>query len=364
MLKAAAGLSTGDTLLNHKLETRIRMLYRLMRRDDTPFEILNSHLLTDNPRSNAQFGEQIVFEMQVLVDQRKCVEVLEKHFAKFKLSDPKSTQERQVLLRGEEIITKAMRFRGDLEEAKERYVELMSQFPKESRPARFMASYAELLCDLGQPEKALEVLGTEFAFRAKAVGRRLEMAVSQAHLTVGLWDFKRKEFTDESRKSLEVARARFSSTMTSLEREGLHRLCQTNRGHYFVACAGLAMIEHISALDLVQGGAVSHCVSAGEQLRKALQAWQTAYDAHEAAKASWSGQGYSEVVILFSKSQLLSHLKDPSAEEIMDLARRKHFETGWHYHVVAHGTVWPEIMDFCPSMDVGERMKFWEVVRE
>lgn len=362
VLKTAAGLSTGDTVLNHKLEMRIRMLYRLKRREVKPFEILNSHLLINSPRSNAQFGEQIVFEMQVLLDQRACAVDLEKHFAKFKPWHPKSTQERQVSVRGEEIIVKAMRFQGHLKEAEKRYVKLIHENPKGAMSARSVASYAELLCDLGYSDRALQILNSEFDFRAKAVGRRLEMAVSQAHLTAGLWDFERRQFTDESRKSLKVAGDRFRSTMTSLEHEGLHRLCQTNRGHYFVACAGLAMIEHISALILLQERAVPHRVSVEEQLRTALQAWHAAYDAHEAAKASWSGEGYSEVVILFSKSQLLHHLKDPSATEIMDLARRKYKITGRHFHVVAHGTVWLQILDSCAGMEVEGRMAFWEVV--
>lgn len=356
MLKIASGLSTGDTVLNHKLKMRTRMLYRLLGRDDTPFEILNSQLLINNPRSNAQFGEQIVFEMQVLVDQRACVEDLEKHFAKFKRSHPMSTQERQVSLRGQEIIIKALRFQGHLRQAEKRYVELMSQSPKDSIPERFMASFAELLCDLGESERALGILGSEFDFRDKAVGRRLEMAVSQAHLTAGLWDFERKRFDDDSARSLKAAGARFRSTITSFECEGIRRLCQTNRGHYFVACAGLAMIEHISALLLIQQGAISHCVE--EQLRTALQAWHTACSAHEAAKASWSRPGYSEVVILFSQSQLLYHLKHPSAKEVKDLAVQKYIDIGRHFHVVAHGTVWLQILNRCPSMDVGGTTAF------
>ena len=88
VLKTASGLSTGDTVISHKLEMRIRMLYRLLRRDDTPVEILNPRLPINNPRSNAQFGEQIVFEMQVLVDQKASIEDIGKHFANFKPWNP------------------------------------------------------------------------------------------------------------------------------------------------------------------------------------------------------------------------------------------------------------------------------------
>jgi hypothetical protein len=267
--------------------------------------------------------------MQVLVDQKASIEDIGKHFANFKRGIP-SAQERQVSLRGEEIIIKAMRFRGQLKPAKERYIKLMGQNRGGSMPARFMASYIELLCDLGDPKRALEFLASKFDFRNKVMGRRLEMAVSQAHLSAGLWDFVREKFDDNSRKSMEAARVSFRSTMASIKREGLPRLCQTNRGHYFVASAGLAMIEHISALMLIKCGAAS----AEEQLRTALQAWHTAY------------------------------LKDPAAKEIMDLARRKYIQTGQHFHVVAHGTVWPEILKRCPNMDLRGRMAFWDVVGE
>ncbi|KAH8754629.1 hypothetical protein F5883DRAFT_185248 [Diaporthe sp. PMI_573] len=361
MLKIASGLSTGDTVTSHKLGMRIRMLYRLLRRNDTPVEVLDPHLFINNPRSNAQYGEQIILEMQVLLDQRASIGDIEENFAKFIPGHPKSTQERQVSLRGEEIIIKAMRFQGRLEDAKERYVELMTQYRKDSIPARFTASFAELLCDLGDTQRALHILGSEFDYRNKGAGRRLEMAVSQAHLTKGLWDFAREKFGEESRSSLNLARARFRSTINSLEGEGLHRLCQTNRGHYFVACAGLAMIEHISALILIREGAIPHCASVEKQLKTALQAWHTAHFAHEAARASWSGQGYSEVVILFSKSQLLHHLRDPGAKQVMDLAKQKHIQIGRHFHVVAHGTVWLQILKLCPDMDGRGRMAFWEV---
>lgn len=333
MLSIAARINPGDNLLALKIRLRNRMLRRLSGRDD-------HSLIKDRPgfstlSSNAWFGEEIVFEMQGLLDRNATINTLQEHFAKFECRG--STQERQALLSGLDIIARAVRYQGQFEEAERRYVEIMQDFPKDARPARFMASYLEVLCERGSWQRAMDMLELEFDSRSKLPGRRLEIVRGHIHLASALWEFYRSgSLSQHSLGSLQSAKSIYQHHRTNLQR--IAGKSKTSKANHFLACAGFAMAEHVLGFHYWK----SQEPIWEEFVWSAFDSWQ---EAQIVAVNSWKESGYSETITLYSQSVLLYLLKNPEADSLRAVAQRKFRITGRQFWCVAQGTVWFQILE-------------------
>lgn len=279
----------------------------------------------------------LAFELQGLVERRAPLDELNNHVARFKpFGHEASTQERQVLLRAKEVVVKAMQFEGKFDSAEKSYIQLMDCYPLDSRPARFMASYTETLCEKDESQRALRILGQEFEYRQKGAGRRLELSLAHAHLTKAVWQFLHLlQLDQESTFSLNEAQTRYKSILGHLKEAG-STSSRNNKESYVMVCTGLAMVAHTRAVDQVQRGEKStNC------LRRANSDWQ---HAQAAARDCWP-PGYSEMLTLYIRSELAYLLEDVEADNLGELARQLYYKTGRQFYFVAHGTVWLELLE-------------------
>ncbi|KAF3768468.1 hypothetical protein M406DRAFT_71472 [Cryphonectria parasitica EP155] len=144
MLRYAAHLNPGDPSRTMKIRLRTRMLNKLSLKEDISTD--NASLRHSNQHLNAVFGEEIIFEMQGLLEQRVPIKTLEDYFKSF-VPLEHSEQEEQILLQGQEILARATRFEGLFDQANTRYIQIMSTYSRNIIPQRFVASYIEILCE-------------------------------------------------------------------------------------------------------------------------------------------------------------------------------------------------------------------------
>lgn len=339
VLNVAASIDTGDPILVQKLGLRTRMLHKLLGKDVSSNQSYQSLPTPVNQRCNALIGEQIVFEMKALVERGTSPEDLERMFERFQPLP--STQERQVLLWGQECIAKGMRFRGRFKEAKDKYAKLMQdyqylRYTRNAPPDRVIASFAEISCEIGRSDIALCFLSSQ----ERAAGPRLEIAFAHAHLTKALWHFYANSDLDQDCKdALNQAEVLYKKIQDS-QSQHITGLSSSEKETYFVACAGLAIRAHILAMDLAFSYPEDSRGPSADA--NAFSAWARA---QEAARAYCPEPGYSEMLALYSQSELAYRLCRDDAGALAETSRRIYYKTGRQYFYVAHGTVWLEILE-------------------
>ncbi|KAH0423726.1 hypothetical protein CcaCcLH18_11977 [Colletotrichum camelliae] len=280
MLRTAACISgkwgQQKPLLHHRTFLRTLMVRRLSCTDDEP-EAAYPDLPVVDRRSNAYFGEKLLFQMQVAIDvggqdmMQKLIYYQER-LSPF-LPCP-STQEFLVFVEAKFLVAKSYKFFGAFDKAANTFVELLeaySDHPKSSPSKRFMACYAETLCE-------------------QESGARLKLALANAHLVKALVLFRRSFNIDNY--SLDLANDYYTKYRDSYERYGVKSLSRTTKHNHFVVCTGIAMIQHIRATTC-------------QSMESALSAWELA---HSAARNCWPALGYSEMLVLYSKSELAYRL--------------------------------------------------------
>jgi hypothetical protein len=278
-------------------------------------------------------GERIVSELRDLLEQNASFEQMQRQLERWEtLGLQESTHGRQIWLQCNTIIAKALRFRGEFQKAVALYGSLLAQYPRSNcQPNhRLLVSYSEALCEVGASARAFEVLRVESALCPATAGIRLEMAVAHTYLMRALWNYHASDrllFADET--FLIEAQHRYLHYKRRFEREGIV-VCTTDKYNYFAVCAGLAMIQHVSAADVE------------EKKKIALEAWKYA---QKAAQDIWQEPGYSEMITLYSQSELAYSLGYSNAGNLAKIARQINFQTGRQFHFVGHGTIWLDILD-------------------
>lgn len=279
-------------------------------------------------RSNAWFGKLVMLEVQLMVDNQAPSEDIRDAVGRFRPLDnaKPSTLEQLTLIEGQFLVAKALRFEGKLEESNKSFEALFEEARKTGSRIvwKMMSHICDIKCELGNASEAIGILesdlNTLLGLHAADAGaaKRLRLALANAYLMKALWTWESKKV---DLTSLKMARLHFTwleTTYVPVQRSkpGMH--------NHFVVLAGYAMVLHVEG-DLVS----------------AYRMWERAL---ATARSCWADDGYSVVMVLYSKSQIAYQLGYPEAGELAELARTLYFRTGRQYYFTGHGSIWPDIV--------------------
>lgn len=302
-------------------------------------------------------AERIIHKMQRFLDLRVQSDDILLQLSRLESLEIRGcAQGRQLWLQGNEIVAEALRYEGGFREAEIRYKLVLDECadspPEQPGPScRVTASYAEILCELGQPDKALAFLRD--VLKGQPAGTRLGLAVGHAYLMGALWEYQRlscqavpgnssteqglSHWTQLITSRLEEAKERYRYYQDVLEHSRTP-LGVENKNDYFVACAGFAITLHVLALlpaDALQKEDHASLVLASS-------AWR---HAQKAAQQRWQQPGFYEAMTILSQSDLAFHLDHGEAERLVKAARRSGKDKARQYSYIALGTIWSDILE-------------------
>lgn len=313
---------TSDDYLVLQLRLRARMLKRLHPHPDTN-QVCEARQ-RPSQYLNALSGQEIVFEAKQLLDNDSPLFVIESHLLKFRPGG--STLEKSIAIESKTVMARAYRNRGYFTEAHRRYTEILAEARKVPSDLTndLIASHAETLCELRQPEKAISVLNEETGFHLPARTSRLHLALAYAHLTKGLLD-------GSMSLSVNEAYCVFTQYVDQLTSHPAPDLTTTMKRNLYIALAGKAMAYHLLFVE----GLLPKCDQ--DQLDEAKANWHTA---KKAAQACWPQPGFAEMISLYSLCDL--HQCDGTSEIYLCRQEAECLwkKTGIQYHFVLQGTIW------------------------
>lgn len=329
-------------VLASKLRLRRRALARLypksFRMEKDPSN--DPPPLTENPSSNAHYGEMILFQAQLLIDQDQLPDALVvlRNFQPLVSLDP-SMEESRVLQNITLLRQKIHHFAGDFktaiyyfEKTKECDVIFKQIIPNLTTDA--VATY----CELGQTQQTWEILpladysGMAWQELGKS-GRGLSFAAAGVHLTSG-FELLRGYKLDDSLSVFRKAKVIYKNLLTVYDTSSNHpSLVMITR--QFSASVSLAMIGHV---ECKFGGA--------NDWATVLSSWQSTLQIVERLKEVFDkDQLFLEMIIKYSMSNVLGCLGKQLEARKMCLESRSLYErTGRSFYFVALGSKWFDLV--------------------
>lgn len=347
MLQIAKKFELTDQGAARRLNLRSRMVRRLAGEEvdlqDTP--------PPEAPlscRENAEFGEQVVFEMKLLVDRETSTEKVQQCLHKFRPldHDQVSFQERCVLVEGQDVLARALRNAGrfaDADALQKRIATYVSAEWKGLISPEVLANQAETLCELGDSGAAFRKLEGEV--RCHPIGSRIELALAHVWLMKALWEYMtHQRLNHEALREAEDLYARYAEVWQLRRTTGL---TSTDKENYYLACAGIAMIQHTSTFNFGD----SDVLMLKPKLVKARESWKIARE----AALQCSLADFAVMVTLYSESEIAYRLRLSDADGLNVSARQMFHRTGRSYYFIAQGTLWLDIL--CQILSDGKRVE-------
>ncbi|KAK3384502.1 hypothetical protein B0T24DRAFT_88341 [Lasiosphaeria ovina] len=259
-------------------------------------------------RTNAWLGQLTLSAAQALIDKSaytRDVAATLRDFCPLEPSRP-SHQEGLILLDGEFLVTKSLRFEGRFEEAEESFKQVLARANELGSRISWKVSshFGEVQSERGFCEKAIGMLEDDIAELEKyqplehGSGNRLRLALANCYLMNLLWTWK-QECRPLATESIRLALEHFQLLDHAyLSGKPASFMAKHNQ---FVARSGLAMVHHI-----------------GNNFQEALAAWE---EAEQVARTLCEEPGYAAMITLYSRSQIAYHLGVEEAEELNRRAR-------------------------------------------
>ncbi|KAF3768198.1 hypothetical protein M406DRAFT_75534 [Cryphonectria parasitica EP155] len=349
MLQTAEIFGSTDSSLLQSLRLRSFMLRRLKAEDVSLGSINDPDRRFISRYENGIHGERIVLEMKVLLNNDASIEesqACQARFQPFPWSEL-SLQERRVLMKGQAVIAKAYRNKGQFQRASDQYQNLINEHISAKADMivgrDFLANQAETLCELRNTSKAITMLESEVNFHKGDIGTRLHLGLANAWLMKSLFDFQASGRV--SAASLLEAQNRYAAYLKTWESRQAAGLTKTNKSNHYLALAGLAMAFHVATFSLRREfslrGRWDWSFSDMAKLVEAMQAWRKA---RVAAMECWPSKGFAAMIALYSESEIAFRLDLGTAKQLRKEARMIFAETGRQYHFIGQGTVWLDIV--------------------
>ncbi|KAK5637608.1 hypothetical protein RRF57_013323 [Xylaria bambusicola] len=316
--------------------TRIRLRRMALARisqKEPPSQQLNelclflSQFRPEDKRSNAYFGEMIVFASRLLIDLQQhqgALSMIER-FRPCDLNDISRLEQSQLndieLTRGE-----ILRYEGRFEESYDIFLRLLGQLPS---PPKIITQLSAVACELEKFDSAITMLNDELKTLASRSitdsrnGRRLQLALAEAYVMKAV---KLAILSPpETPKIIDTARGVLNHLSEYFAKaDNLQKVGKINR---FKVVVGWSIIEHLTG-----------------DPRRALESWD---NAQAASRECWP-EGFTDMVILYSKCELMYTLGDRgTASRCRQLALRLYRATGRKYYLTGLGSIW---MDYVESI--------------
>jgi len=326
-------LNTAERLLRSRdrnpamVELRRIALERLYRTPSPEQQVhqlreLSSQFRPIDERSNAHFGEMVLLLAHLLVDlteHQLAVSVLET----FKPRDPhRASRLEQVIVNDVlSIRGQILRFTGDFVKARLCFFQLLRRTPT---PPKLTTQLSAVSCELGDFDYAIGILTDEIKGLQDAGDRmdslnakRLRLALADAYLMKAI---KLEPSQGLDGELVERASGLFGSLAEHFkETDELWKVGKINR---FRVLTALAIIEHL------QGNP-----------RRALERWDAA---QAASRKCWS-PGHTDMVIMYSKCELMYRLGEHrGAYSLESEAVRLYQRVGRRYHFTGLGSIWQD----------------------
>lgn len=329
MLDTAVACNSADLILQYHLSLRKKMLNRLQRQPHPArIDFVQSRA---SPRSNGFFGRGVLLEAKQLLDRDAPIDEIRTVLNRFQ---PGTTPfEKHVDLEGKAILARAHKNQGLFEEACTLYEKLISISTEANANLSndIVASYIEVLCELGKPDEANNFLRSEWRFNEPTRGSRLQLVTSYTDLVQCL--LKYPQTIDHFH--LNDVYFKLQTYQKNMTRHLTSDLTIIMKSNIYTAFAGQAMVRHLQSFDTAG--------NEGERCEDAKLAWQ---QTQNSAFDCWPQPGFAEMVALFSLSDLECRLgKAEEASKLRDKATHLYREVGRRYHFLAQGTIWLRILE-------------------
>lgn len=291
-----------------------------------------------NPQLDGCLGEQIIFEAKVLLDEDATLDELQQCLDTIQYGPSLSKQERYIKFQGQSIFARALRNKGKFTEACLNYQELLQHHKQGDHTLSndAIASYAEVLCEMSNPQGAFNILRDEQTLRLTSPGSRIQIALGYTHLTTALLLFlkTRRGIDYLQTREAECIFARYKASRSS---QDIADLTTTMKYHYYIACAGHAMVCHWESFEPDFGEPRS------DLLTKAISLWEMT---GKYARNCWPKPGFAELIVTLSLCELKGRLGYAGTEELLNTERQLEAEIGRQYQFTAQGTFWWDILDY------------------
>ncbi|KAI9726529.1 MAG: hypothetical protein M1834_009016 [Cirrosporium novae-zelandiae] len=292
-------------------------------------------------RSNAYFGESVLFNVQELIDRNE-LRSARSEIERYKPLDAAniSTLEQIQIYEALFMLGKIDRFGGQFRLAEQQFQELLTADPSRSGMlCRVVSHLSAVQCELCKATSAVKLVLSElenlkcYQSLENGNGKRLRLALADAYLMQALWTVVHAgvaliisghiSLPKDTRDSLASAKVIYERLRETYQK--IHKLGKVGKMNLFWVSAGLAIIAHVEG-----------------RLEAALALWENASDAAE--DCNWA-PGYVEMIIAYSKSELSYRLgRFTDAYNLEQNARDLYKKTGRRYYFIGLGSVWPDLI--------------------
>lgn len=276
------------------------------------------------PPASPYFGFLLLSQAQDQIDSLAGATTIGNIVQKLWMPNPSRLQQ-HIILEGQFLYAKSLRFEGRFDEATVCFDRLLSACSELGHSSKRMVSQMSAVhCETGETAKSIATLNTEYLTLARfqsmdtGDGRRLTLALANCYLMKGLWPLIQRGKADDA--SLALSEELFQQVQSSKDMPSL-----VDRFREFTALAGVAMAH--TAMGKFDLG---------------FQNWQASL---EASRRCWSKAGHSEMVALYGSSETAYKLGyDNTARDLAAQAEAIHRTVGRQYYFVGHGTLFLDIL--------------------